>query len=106
MIITFKDKQDYIKWVTDNIEKNNNEFDRLAEEATGLQKSWGNMSIFGKMLYWVSLTGSKENGVHTVLHNIEIRQQQLLNLNAGGLRAIDTLKYFPDNVAITVEVNV
>ena len=29
MIITFKDKQDYIKWVTDNIEKNNKEFDKL-----------------------------------------------------------------------------
>lgn len=106
MIITFKDKQDYIKWVTDNIEENNKEFDRLAEEATGLQKSWDRMSILGKLLYWVSLVGSKDKGVCTVLHNIKIREQQLLNANAGGIRAIDMLKYFPDNVAITVEVNV
>ena len=104
MIITFKDKQDYIKWVTDNIEKNNKEFDRLAEEATSLQKSWDNMSILGKLLYWVSLVGSKS--IHTVLHNIRMREQQLLNINAGGIRAMDTLKYFPDNVAITVEVSV
>ena len=106
MIITFKDKQDYIKWVTENIEKNNKEFDKLAEEGMSLQKSWGNMSILGKLLYWVSLVGSKGKSLHTVMENIRARQKQLLNANAGGIRAIDTLKYFPDNVAITVEVNV
>ena len=105
MIITFRDKQDYIKWVTDNIEKNNKEFDKLAEEGMSLQKSWGNMSVIGKCLYKISLLWSRTN-YQTVLNNIGDRQQQLLNANAGGIRAIDTLKYFPDNVAITVEVNV
>ena len=106
MIITFKDKQDYIKWVTDNIEKNNKEFDRLAEEAMSLQKSWDNMSILGKLLYWVSIVGSKGKSIHTVMENIRARQKQLLDANAGGIRAIEALKYFPDNVAITEEVNV
>ena len=105
MIITFKDKQDYIKWVTDNIEKNNTLFDELTKQYVSILNDYNNLSGMGKIYYFLFTVWSKQK-MPVLLKNITDQQKYIVTVSQKALEGADSLKYFPDNIAISVEVNV
>ena len=105
MIITFKDKQDYIKWVTDNIEKNNTLFDELTKQYVSILNDYNNLSVMGKIYYFLFTVWSKQK-MPVLLKNITDQQKYIVTVSQKALEGADSLKYFPDNIAISVEVNV
>ena len=105
MIITFKDKQDYIKWVTDNIEKNNTLFDELTKQYVSILNDYNNLSVMGKVYYFLFTVWNK-NKMSVLLKNITDQQKYIVTVSQKALEGADSLKYFPDNIAISVEVNV
>ena len=105
MIITFKDKQDYIKWVTDNIEKNNKLFDELTKQYNSVLNDYNNLSGMGKIYYFLFTAWSKQR-MSVLLKNITDQQKYIVAVSQKALERVDSLKYFPDNIAISVEVNV
>ena len=103
MIITFKDKQDYIKWVTDNIEKNNKIFDELTKQYKSILNDYNNLSGVGKAYYFLFTVWSN-NKMPVLLKNITDRQKYIVEVSQKALEGIDSLKYFPDNITISLEV--
>ena len=57
-------------------------------------------------IYYFMFTVWSNNKMSVLLKNITDRQKYIVAVSKKALEGIDTLKYFPDNVAITVEVNV
>ena len=103
MIITFKDKQDYIKWVADNIEKNNKIFDELTKQYKSILNDYNNLSGVGKAYYFL-FTVWGNNKMSVLLKNITDRQKYIVEVSQKAQEGIDSLKYFPDNITISLEV--